>query len=393
MRMNLLICALAIAALGMDVQLRAAGQASMTIGGEPVAKLMRPRTGNADRPQLVEADFLPGRGMNLIQLKAYVPGKGVIPLLASPPLDEVKAKFDGDDPYGNESFKVGGAFLVPYANRIRGTLSPDGKSIEADLDGQPVSLPANWKGDEPGAEVHAIHGLILKAKFQNLKLRNGKRKSKISGVLHAGDFGGHWPSQTDVKVRAAMTDDVLDLEVTVTNVGEERLPISIGMHPYFVFPSGDRTQARVHIPATMRAPANNYHDTFPIGTVEPVKGTRFDFTAPDGRPLGTDYLDDSFTNLQRDTRGNAEVRVTDPAAEYGIKIAAVSKGIKAIQMYAPSTKNFVAIEPQYNLPDPFDKKIWGDRDTGVVFLKPGESTTWHVRFTIFGTNALRNEAN
>jgi len=39
-------------------------------------------------------------------------------------------------------------------------------------------------------------------------------------------------------------------------------------------------------------------------------------------------------------------------------------------MYAPPTKNFVAIEPQYNLSDPFDRKVWGNQDTGVVYLKP-----------------------
>jgi galactose mutarotase-like enzyme len=52
-------------------------------------------------------------------------------------------------------------------------------------------------------------------------------------------------------------------------------------------------------------------------------------------------------------------------------------------MYAPPAKNFVAIEPQYNLSDPFDRKVWGNQDTGVVYLKPGESTTWHVQFVIY----------
>lgn len=395
LRTHVLLCVLGLAA-GMGTAAspaQVAGHTAITIGGEPVMKMVRPRTRDANRPQLLEANFLPGRGMNLIQLKAYVPGKGIIPLLASPPLGEVKAKLDGDDPFGNESFKMGGAFLLPYANRIRGTLSADGKSIQVDLDGQRVSLPANWKGDKPGAEPHAIHGLILKAKFQDLKLSNGRAKSTLSGVFHAGDFGGHWPSRTDVKIRAELTNNVLDLRVTATNLGKVPLPISIGMHPYFAFSNAGRAQLRVHIPATMRAPINNYDDTFPLGTLEPVKGTRFDFNASMGRALGTDFLDDSFTGLQRDANGNANVLVTDPAAGYGIKIVTISKQIKAIQVYAPPAKDFVAIEPQYNLSDPFDKKVWGDQDTGVVFLKPGESTTWHVQFAIFGTNALRSAAN
>jgi galactose mutarotase-like enzyme len=354
----------------------------ITVGELPIARMERPRQ-NSTKPQFLEADFLPGRGMNLIQIKAFVPGKGVIDLLASPSLQEAKTKLDAADPFGNEAFKIGGAFLLPYANRIRGTLSADHRSIEADAAGQKISLPANWKGDEPGAELHSMHGLILNAKFQDVTLHNDSAVSTLSGTLHAGDFGGHWPSQTDVKIQAELTDDVLDLKVTATNVGKDRLPMAIGMHPYFAFPSGDRKQGRVHLPARMRAPANNYDDVFALGKLVPLKGTRFDFSAEEGAPLGTEFVDDSFTDLQRNSDGKVEVRVTDPAAKYGIKIIAISKEIKTVQMYAPPAKNFVAIEPQYNLSDPFDRKVWGDQETGVVYLKPGESTIWHVQFAIY----------
>jgi len=377
----LLSCALALlAAFG------AAPARAQSAVPDPLITLTRPQT-QQQKPQFLEAEFLPNHGMNLFQIKAYLPGKGVISLLASPPFDEAMTKLDGPDPYGNEAFKIGGAFLLPYANRIRGTLSADGKNIEADLAGQKVSLPANWHGDHPPAgstsELHAMHGLILNAKFHTLARRNGPHSSTLTAMLHAGDFAGHWPSRTNVRIRATLTDRVLDLQVTATNVGHERLPMAIGMHPYFAFPSGDRTQARVHMPATMRAPSNNYDDVFALGQIVPVAGTRFDFSAPDGAPLGAEFVDDSFTDLQRDPSGNAEVRVTDPASNYGIKITAISKQIRTIQMYAPPTKNFVAIEPQFNLSDPYDKKVWADQDTGVVFLKPGESTTWHIQLALY----------
>ena len=314
MKLRTLFCTLALAAgiatvpacaqSGPATQTTAA-QNPITIGGRPIAKLIRPRAQDSTKLQLLEADFLPGRGMNLLQIKEYLPGKGNILLLASPSLEDTKAKLDAPDPYGNEAFKLGGAFLLPFPNRIRGTLSPDGKSIIVNAAGQKIALPANWKGDAPGAELHAMHGLILNSKFQTVLLQNGPVSSTLSALLHARDFGGHWPSQTDVKIQAELRDEALDLTVTATNVGHERLPMAIGMHPYFAFPSGDRKQARVHMPANMRAPANNYDDVFALGEIVPVKGTRFDFSAKEGAPLKTEFVDDSFTELDRNAQGNA----------------------------------------------------------------------------------------
>ena len=74
--------------------------------------------------------------------------------------------------------------------------------------------------------------------------------------------------------------------------------------------------------------------------------------------------------------------VIDPAAHYGVDIIGLSPEIKAIQMYAPTDKQFVAIEHQYNFGDPFGKE-WGSTNTGMVTLKPGQTTRWHVRLHVF----------
>jgi galactose mutarotase-like enzyme len=114
-----------------------------------------------------------------------------------------------------------------------------------------------------------------------------------------------------------------------------------------------------------------------------VKGTPFDFTAPGGAPLGTLFLDDSFTGIQRNADGNAVIEITDPAANYGLRILALSPEVKAVQVYAPPDKDFVAVEPQFNLVDPFNKKLWGETDTGMVLLQPGQSVSWHIRLELF----------
>ncbi len=356
---------------------------AISIGGEPVVVLQRPRSSDESKPQFLEAIVLPGRGMAVLQIKAYVPGKGEINLLNSPPLPEAQKLLDeGDDEFGNEVFKIGGAILLPFANRIRGTLSPDGKTITATVAGKTVTLAANWSGNKPGAEKHAIHGLLLKSKFVSVYSNNGPKESIATATLRAGDFGGHWFSASDIRVEITLRDDAFDMLVTVRDAGHAPLPMGIGWHPYFILPSGDRTQVRLHLPSETRAIMNNYDDSFVTGKRVPVKDTPYDFSAPGGRPLGTQYLDDNYSDLIRNANGSTVSEIIDPAAKFGLRLTTLAPSIKSIQVYAPLGKNFVAIEPQFNLPDPYSKD-WGNTGTGMVLLQPGQSVYWRVRLSLF----------
>jgi len=358
-------------------------KAAVQIGGEPVVILQRPAPSDSSKPQFTEATVLPGRGMAVLQIKAFLPGKGEISLLNSPPLPESAQLLDkGDDQFGNQVFKIGGAILLPFANRIRGQVSPDGKTITATVAGKTVTLAANWSGNNPGAEKHAIHGLMLNSKFQNVAQQNDAGASTVSANLHAGNFDGHWLSDTDVSVATTLTNGAFEMTVTATNAGRAPLPMGIGWHPYFVLPSGDRKQARLHLPGEMRAVMNNYDDSFVTGKRVPVANTLYDYTAPGGRELGTQYLDDNFSDLITGPGGSTVSEIIDPAANCGLRLTTLSPKIKSIQVYAPPQKNFVAIEPQFNLPDPYSKS-WGNIDTGMVLLQPGQSVTWRVRLELF----------
>ncbi len=351
------------------------------IGGSDVVKLTRKATGDGSKPEFLSATILPGRGMNLYQITANIPGKGEIPIFFDLP-----DQFTGPsvDDNGDEAFLGGGAFLVPYPNRIRGKLSADGKTLSTEWNGKTLSLPANWKGKKDGAEPHAMHGLILKSQAESLNTETTADGQTQTGVIHAGDFGGHWLSKTDLTFTIALTGGAIDTTITAKNVGDEPEPMAIGWHPYFAIPSGDRKQARLHIPAEKLALVNNYDDVFPTGKLVPVKtyeGGKYDYNAPDGKALAEDFLDDNFSTLKR-TDGKVDVQLTDPAAGYGIHILGISPEIKTVQVYAPPAKQFTAIEEQFNFGDPFGKE-WHGMDTGMVTLKPGESVTWHTRLELF----------
>jgi galactose mutarotase-like enzyme len=366
--------------------------ATPQINGEDVVTLQRKATSGGSAPEFLSATVIPGRGMNLLQITANLPGKGTTNIFFAPPLSEAQTKLGGSDPadkFGNASFSFGGAFLVPYPNRIRGKLSDDKQSITTTWHGKTLTLPANWAGKKPGAEPHAMHGLILDSKTDDVKVSDSADGQTVTGTIHAGDFGGHWLSKTDLDFTIELAGKDVTATITAKNVGDQEEPMAIGWHPYFSIPSGDRTQARLHIPAAQMAVVNNYDDVFPTGRLKPVKGTKYDFNAAEGRPLDGDFLDDNFSKLTR-TNGDVDVRLTDPASNYGIHVLGESPEIKTVQVYAPTDpgKNFVAIEEQFNFGDPFGKE-WHGMDTGMVTLKPGASVTWKVKLELFTPPAAK----
>src|SRR5579885_3471333 len=157
-----------------------AAEAAVTVGGRKAVTLTQSHTANSNVPQILGVDILPGRGETN--------------LLEAPSLEEAARLMDGgpDDANASQSFRMGGAILVPFANRIRGQLLPDGRTLETTILGKKVRLVANWKGKNPRAEPHAMHGLILGTPMDKVDLASTSEEASATATLDAGDFGGHW---------------------------------------------------------------------------------------------------------------------------------------------------------------------------------------------------------
>src|SRR5580693_6926738 len=183
----------------------ARAQSVSEIGGEKIVTITRKAVGTT-KPEFTSVTVLPGRGMEILQITATFPGKGSIDVLASPSLADAKKMLDVDDTdNGDLGYRVGSAFLVPYPNRIRGKLSTDGKTLTTEWQGHTITLPANNIGSKPGAERHAMHGLILKSKTDAVEVNKIPGGEEVAGVIHAGDFGGHWLSKTQLVVTISLT--------------------------------------------------------------------------------------------------------------------------------------------------------------------------------------------
>jgi aldose 1-epimerase len=393
LRSSIVISTLVFAALASGLGIAVAAQQSgngsvefiqstQLFGGVPALTMRRHRNGDGTKPEFLSVTVVPGRGMDVLQITADLPGKGETELLDSPSLQDVSKIFGGpEDQFGNQDFHFGSAFLIPFANRMVGDLPKDEGPVTVKWGNTDIHLLPNATPTMDGRH-YAIHGMLSSEAAASVTQHSKGDSGSVDAIFHCGDFHGHWPSQTDVEIRISLTGSEVLLSATARNVGPEPEPMGIGTHPYFRILSGDRAQVRLHIPGNTRALANNYTDVLPTGKVESVAGTPYNLRAPGGVALGKLPLDDQWIDLDRGPTGAATATLIDPLAHIGIQVAALSPQIHAIQAYAPLDKKFVAIEDQFNLNDPFGPE-WNGRNTGMVQLAPGQSVTWKQGIRLF----------
>lgn len=84
-------------------------------GGQDALILERSAIEGGAIPEFLSATILPGRGMNVLQITASLPKKGVVKLLDSPTMEDAAKRMtgDGDDLNGRESLAMGGRLKLP----------------------------------------------------------------------------------------------------------------------------------------------------------------------------------------------------------------------------------------------------------------------------------------
>lgn len=353
---------------------------TMRPGGQDVVLLQRSQFGGGSGPEFLSATLLPGRGMNVLQITAYLPDKGEVSLLASPSLGEANQLMNGTgvDAAGAESLEMGGAIEAPWAGRISGTSSADGEELATVWHGRHLSLPV------AGAGSVATGGLLLKraSTTQSSNVMPDGGETQVS--FHAGDFNGHWVSQTDITTTVELSGRAIEMTVQARNTGTEAEPMGIGWQPRFAILSGNRGQTTLRLPIAQRVEIADRRSGLPSGRLLPVTGTEYDFTGRNGARLGSLNLDDSFVHLKPAFMDNGPVaELRDPDSDYGLRITAMTSNIKAMRVYAPAGAKFISIEPQFNFDDPFGHEWAKDEDTGMVTLQPGQSVQWKIRLEIF----------
>jgi aldose 1-epimerase len=352
----------------------------VTIGGLAPVVMHRSATSHGTRPEFTSVTLLPGRGLNTFQITANLPGKGETELLRSPSLKEASEKMNetGDDAFGNLNHSFGGAFLVPFTSRAGGELSADRKLVTVTWHGREIHLPNDYLGH------YSVHGLINTMQAGQVRISKTADGETLTAIIHAGNFNGYWLSKTDLRYTIVLRGDGIDIRIAATNTGPEEEPMGIGWHPFLRIISGDRAQARVHLPAGLYGVVDTV-DGRPTGELRTVGNTKNDYRSPAGAVMPDASTSVNFSLLDR-TNGSIDAWLSDPKENYAIRVRGFSPEIHTLHLWSAKGDSFCAIEEQYNFMDAFGPE-WKQMNTGLVTLKPGQTTQWHVRLELFNPPA------
>jgi aldose 1-epimerase len=348
-------------------------------GGQAAVTLRRSPNAVAGEPEFLSATMLPGRGMNLLQITASVPGKGEVPILLAPSLADATRVLTGagEDANGSVSTTFGAAILAPWAGRLTGSPTSSSSTLESVWEGERLSFPPG----HPGGTISTM-GLMLDRAADNVSMDTIPDGQAATAAYHAGSFSGSWPSMLEITVRAELAERTLDLTVKEQNTGQVPTPVGVGWHPVFAL-GDDRPDVRIVIPSITKVDIDR-RTNLPSGKTVLTGGTTADLIRARGTRLDDMSLNDTYTNLQSGLLGDGPIaEIRDPAAGYGLRLVPLTANIKFLRVEAPAGERWISIEPNTNVDDPFGHEWSNPDDTGIVSLQPGESLQWHVRLEIF----------
>ena len=349
-------------------------------GGEEAIRLVRTPNAVAADPEFTSAVLLPGRGMNLLQLNALIPGHGEVPLVMAPPLQEATGMLNGSGPDQNGSLSatMGGAFLIPWSGRLTGKPAGTNGNLQTIWLGQRLTFPVS----APGSNL-STRGLLLDRGADATHKSSILDGQSVEAVYHPGTFSGNWPSTGAVSILAEMAGHTLDLTVSVQNTGDTPMPVGIGWMPYLNIASHDRGNAALSIPSSTRLETDS-NTGVPTGRMTSVSGTPLDFSSSRGTALGKATIDATYVRLTTGVLSDTPVaEFRDTNLGYGIRIVPLTANIRGLRVLAPNDKPWVSITPETNYDDALGAEWDTAEGSGIKTLQPGDTLQYKVRLELF----------
>ena len=240
--------------------------------------------------------------------------------------------FRGPEDGADRGWGWWGAYpLLPWSNRIPGGA--------IDFEGRRLQVPVNW------SDGSALHGLAAWIPWRVEAV--GSHHAELAVDIAAG------PYTVTGRQAFQLTAVELELELSVTNRGEARVPVGLGIHPWF-------HAGPVRVPADLAWPGPGPMPTGPTRPVDADEDLRTERVPPP--------MDRCYTGL------------TDNSADVpGLRLT--WKGPVSQVVVFSEAPGWVCVEPVTMANDGFRLATAGTDGTGVVALDPGATLAVTYRFT------------
>lgn len=251
-------------------------------------------------------------------------------------IDGIEISEEGIQDYQN-SFKS--SLLFPFPGRIE-----NGKYT---YNQESFQLKSN-----ESKRFNAIHGLVYDQYFEidNYEVNKDDAKIVLSYVSD-GKLEG-FPFEFKLLITYLMTERSLQLCFDVENLGQISFPFGMGWHPYF---KSDNSQS---------SSLTFSSDKQLICDENQIPKTRQDHILKTTFDIEDQFFDDCFILSNKKVKFNTE--------KYALEMKLGETTEAFLQLFTPSEKTSIAIEPMTCSPDVFNT------EDGLKVLQPGATFHWQV---------------
>lgn len=253
-----------------------------------------------------------------------------------------------------------GQVMAPWVNRLdRGQWTYKGEVLQ-----NPITIVE---------QDNANHGLMLEHTYELVS--QTPSSVTLSGLISPS---AGYPFEVLTTVTYELTDDGLVVTHRAVNQSAEAAPFATGAHPYFKFSAVDSAELILTSDAQTLTVVN--HRQIPVAESATV-GSELDLRG--GVRVGSNHIDEDFTNLPRDEQGHAHTYLRAPGGG-GLDVWQ-DEAFKHVVIFTPNyfptldggVTSVAAIEPSTSAPNAFNS----GRD--LIWLQPGAEFvgSWGVRIT------------
>lgn len=246
--------------------------------------------------------------------------------------------FNSAAEYKGGTGSIGIPFLAPWADRLdEQAFYANGRRYPFDMD------LGNVRGANP------IHGFLTSVPdWTVVETRADGQSAWVTSRL---EFFRHpswmkqFPFAHTIEMTHRIRDGVLEVETRIDNLSVDPMPVAVGFHPFFQLTDSPRDEWTISVAARTHWPVSE--EKMPTGVPQPIE--KF-FANPAAVPLAPIELDDVFSDLVRDSTGEATMSVRGRTQRLDVVFGA---NYRAVVIYAPkpaggqdaASRNFVCIEP------------------------------------------------